>query len=155
MTSNNDTTIHRLLDELLAPFPVTVDLQDFKEELRGNLLARVAELEADGMDAPSAARTAVHELGDITDAVGALAALALGRSHHLLNHGAGQAFTRQRGDVARVHADMQAVDMGIPDARHHQGGGKRGFSGRGAGQRQQQATIGHGASPKTALETSA
>lgn len=74
MTSNNDTTLHRLLDELLAPFPVTADLQDFKEELRGNLLARVDELEADGMDAPSAARTAVRELGDITDAVGALGA---------------------------------------------------------------------------------
>ena len=93
-------------------------------------------------DAAGSAGEAVEQRAD---AAGALAALALGRGHHLLDHGARQALAGERRHVARVHADVQAVDMGVPDPRHHQGGGERGLPGGGAGQRQQQATIGHGA----------
>jgi len=57
--------IHRLLDEAFTGVAMTPELQDLKEELRGNLAARSAELQAKGMDAPKAARTAVAELGDI------------------------------------------------------------------------------------------
>jgi len=57
--------IHRLLDEAFAGVGMTPELQDLKEELRGNLASRSAELQAKGMDAAKAARTAVAELGDI------------------------------------------------------------------------------------------
>ena len=63
---NADTSdIHRLLDEAFAGATMTPELQDLKEELRGNLAARSAELQAKGADAATAARTAVAELGDI------------------------------------------------------------------------------------------
>ena len=61
--------IHRLLDEAFAGATMTPELQDLKEELRGNLLARAAELEGRGMDAPKAARSAVAELGDIHELI--------------------------------------------------------------------------------------
>lgn len=61
----SDTTIHRLLDEAFAGVTMTGELQDLKEELRGNLLARAAEHEAQGATPAEAARTALSELGDI------------------------------------------------------------------------------------------
>ena len=54
--------IHRLLDEAFAGVSMTPELQDLKEELRGNLLARAAELQAAGVDAATASSTAVEEL---------------------------------------------------------------------------------------------
>ena len=54
--------IHRLLDEAFAGVTMTPELQDLKEELRGNLPSRVAELQQKGMDATKAASTAVAEL---------------------------------------------------------------------------------------------
>ena len=54
--------IHRLLDEAFAGVTMTPELQDLKEELRGNLPSRVDELQAKGMDAATAASTAVAEL---------------------------------------------------------------------------------------------
>lgn len=59
------TSVHRLLDEAFAGLPATHDVQDLKEEIRANLLDRVAELTAGGMDADDAARRAVGELGDV------------------------------------------------------------------------------------------
>ena len=61
----DNSDIHRLLDDAFAGVAMTPELQDLKEELRGNLAARSAELQAKGMDASKAARTAVAELGDI------------------------------------------------------------------------------------------
>ena len=61
----DNSDIHRLLDEAFAGVTMTPELQDLKEELRGNLASRSAELQAKGMDAAKAARTAVAELGDI------------------------------------------------------------------------------------------
>ena len=67
---NADTSdIHRLLDEAFAGVTMTPELQDLKEELRGNLAARSAELQAKGTDAATAARTAVAELGDIPELI--------------------------------------------------------------------------------------
>jgi len=67
---NADTSdIHRLLDEAFAGVTMTPELQDLKEELRGNLAARSAELQATGKDAASAARTAVAELGSIPELI--------------------------------------------------------------------------------------
>ena len=56
------TDIHRLLDEAFAGTTMTPELQDLKEELRGNLPSRVAELQGNGMDSSKAASTAVAEL---------------------------------------------------------------------------------------------
>ena len=47
--------IHRLLDEAFAGVTMTPELQDLKEELRGNLPSRVDELQKSGMDAAKAA----------------------------------------------------------------------------------------------------
>jgi hypothetical protein len=65
--------IHRLLDEAFAGVTMTPELQDLKEELRGNLLARAAELQSKGMDAATAASTAVSEL-DVPELIAGLAA---------------------------------------------------------------------------------
>lgn len=66
---NADTSdIHRLLDEAFAGVTMTPELQDLKEELRGNLPARSAELQGRGVDA-TAARTAAAELGDIPELI--------------------------------------------------------------------------------------
>ena len=43
--------IHRLLDEAFFGVEMTPDTQDLKEEVRANLMARVADLEASGMSA--------------------------------------------------------------------------------------------------------
>jgi len=64
MTSN--VSIHRLLDEAFAGAPAGEAAQDLKEELRTNLLARVTELEGEGVDADRAARQAFDELGDVS-----------------------------------------------------------------------------------------
>ncbi|MFI2490116.1 permease prefix domain 1-containing protein [Promicromonospora kroppenstedtii] len=60
-----NTSVHRLLDEAFAGLPATDDVQDLKEEIRANLLDRVAELTASGVDGDAAARRAVDELGDV------------------------------------------------------------------------------------------
>ena len=59
------TDVHRLLDEAFAGVELTPEVQDLKEEIRDNLLFRVAELEASGVEPSDAARRAVAELGDI------------------------------------------------------------------------------------------
>ena len=64
--------IHRFLDNAFAGIELTPDAQDLKEELRGNLSARVAELEADGTSAAKANATAIRELGDIHEIIAGL-----------------------------------------------------------------------------------
>ncbi len=66
------TTIHRLLDEAFAGIEPTPEVQDLKEEMRANLAARAAELEASGTAPDRAARQAVDELGDIRELLGEL-----------------------------------------------------------------------------------
>jgi hypothetical protein len=61
--------IHRYLDEAFADIPRTPETADLKEEIRGNLQARVAELEADGTKPEAAAAKAITELGPIKDLV--------------------------------------------------------------------------------------
>lgn len=63
MTVN--TSVHRLLDEAFSGVHMTPEAQDLKEEMRGNLLARTAELEASGVTGEAAARRAIEELGDV------------------------------------------------------------------------------------------
>ncbi|SFR74807.1 hypothetical protein SAMN05428970_1795 [Agromyces sp. CF514] len=63
--------LHRLLDEAFSGIEVTPDIQDLKEEIRGNLLARMGELEASGLSQHDAARRAVDELGDVRELVDA------------------------------------------------------------------------------------
>ena len=72
MNNADYSSIHRYLDEAFAGIEMTPETQDLKEELRGNLGARVAELEARGMDASTAATTAVNEVGDIRELVDSL-----------------------------------------------------------------------------------
>jgi hypothetical protein len=60
-------TIHRLLDEAFAGIDMTPEAQDLKEEVRANLTARVAELEAAGESAGDAASRAIVELGDVSE----------------------------------------------------------------------------------------
>lgn len=60
-----NTSVHRLLDDAFAGLPATPDTQDLKEEIRANLLDRVAELTAGGATPDDAARRAVDELGDV------------------------------------------------------------------------------------------
>lgn len=61
--------IHRLLDEVFLGVEMTPDAQDLKEEVRANLMARVADLEASGTTATDAARQAIDELGDVHELV--------------------------------------------------------------------------------------
>lgn len=72
--------IHRLLDDAFAGIELTPDAQDLKEEVRGNLVARVAELEADGAASGDAARRAVAELGDVRELLGGTADSEAGSS---------------------------------------------------------------------------
>lgn len=65
-----NTDIHRLLDDAFAGVEMTADAQDLKEEIRANLVARVAELEASGRPPADAAREAIAELGDIRELLG-------------------------------------------------------------------------------------
>lgn len=63
------TDIHRLLDEAFAGIPMTPAVQDLKEEIRANLVARVTELIAAGTAPQQADRLAIGELGDIADII--------------------------------------------------------------------------------------
>ncbi|NMO56370.1 hypothetical protein HH310_34990 [Actinoplanes sp. TBRC 11911] len=66
MTIPHDSMyVHRLLDEAFAGVEMTPERQELKDEVRANLVARVAELEAEGMPADRGARQAVEELGDL------------------------------------------------------------------------------------------
>ncbi|MFF2271020.1 permease prefix domain 1-containing protein [Agromyces sp. NPDC058136] len=65
------TEVHRLLDEAFAGIDPTPEAQDLKEEIRDNLLSRVAELEVAGASPAEAARRAVDELGDVRELVAA------------------------------------------------------------------------------------
>ena len=61
--------IHRYLDEAFADIPRTPETADLKEEIRGNLQARVTELEATGTRPEAAATKAIKELGPIHELV--------------------------------------------------------------------------------------
>jgi hypothetical protein len=80
MTMSNDAPrgsamdIHRLLDEAFAGVAMNSERQDLKEEMRANLVARVAELHASGLPLGTAARQAIEELGDVRHVVDATAA---------------------------------------------------------------------------------
>nr|WP_296063748.1 permease prefix domain 1-containing protein [uncultured Actinoplanes sp.] len=66
MTIPHDSMdVHRLLDRAFAGVAMTPERQEFKDEVRANLVARIAELEAGGTPADRAARLAVEELGDL------------------------------------------------------------------------------------------
>ncbi len=65
MSKADTSGIHRLLDDAFAGTVSTAELQDLKEELRGNLIARAADLQDTGMDAGAASQRAITELGDI------------------------------------------------------------------------------------------
>lgn len=69
-TAGSAMEIHRLLDEAFAGVAVTAEVQDLKEEMRANLIVRVAELERSGLPAEEAARRAMTELGDVRAVVG-------------------------------------------------------------------------------------
>ena len=62
------------------------------------------------------------------DGVGAIAALFLGRGHHLLDHRPRQTLTGERRDIPRVHAHMQRADMRVPQPRSHERGAQGGFA---------------------------
>jgi hypothetical protein len=68
-TVNSAMEIHRLLDEAFIGIDVTADVQDLKEEMRANLVVRVAELERSGLGAEMAAQRAITELGDLRSVV--------------------------------------------------------------------------------------
>ncbi|HEX4442802.1 MAG TPA: permease prefix domain 1-containing protein [Galbitalea sp.] len=60
-----ETNLDRYLDDAFAQFPRTPENTDLKDEIRGNLASRVAELVAEGAKPDAAAATAIKELGDI------------------------------------------------------------------------------------------
>lgn len=64
-TGPSTLDIHRLLDEAFAGIEMTPEAQDLKEEIRGDLVVRVADLERSGLSAAEAARRAVADLGDV------------------------------------------------------------------------------------------
>lgn len=63
------TDIHRLLDERFAGITTTPESQDLKEEIRANLIARIAELTAAGVSPHEADERAIAELGDVRDLI--------------------------------------------------------------------------------------
>ncbi len=69
MNATDNSNLHRYLDDTFAGIAMTPEVQDLKEEIRGNLAARVAELTAGGLDQGEAATKAVDELGDIHELV--------------------------------------------------------------------------------------
>ena len=82
---------------------MTPDAQDLKEEVRANLVARTAELEAAGKTSTDAARQAIAELGDVRD---------------LLDDGAGRAPHRPRDRLRRASAPPpRAPEAGLRRAR--------------------------------------
>ncbi|MEO7720354.1 MAG: permease prefix domain 1-containing protein [Pseudolysinimonas sp.] len=94
----DSSDIHRLLDEAFTGVTMTPELQDLKEELRGNLAARSAELQSKGKDAASAARTAVAELGSIPELIASVGGGGVGGDAGTpLSPGAAAA------EVARLH----------------------------------------------------
>ena len=76
-----NSDIHRLLDEAFAGIEMTPDAQDLKEEVRANLVARAAELEAAGQSSADAARQAIAELGDVHELLDTAAAPGQRESH--------------------------------------------------------------------------
>jgi MFS family permease len=72
MSPAENTHIHRYLDEAFAGIAMTPDVQDLKEEIRGNLGARAGELEANGKSPADAAAAAVKELGNIQELVASI-----------------------------------------------------------------------------------
>ncbi|MWB99061.1 permease prefix domain 1-containing protein [Agromyces seonyuensis] len=66
--------LHRRLDDLFAGVPMTADTQDLKEEIRANLIARVAELESEGRSPAESVSRAFAELGDVHELLGEPAA---------------------------------------------------------------------------------
>lgn len=79
-----NTHIHRLLDDAFDGIPMTPDAQDLKEEVRANLLARTAELEASGHSSADAAALAIAELGDVRALLGESTAAPADESEHAL-----------------------------------------------------------------------
>lgn len=65
MSGPEYSSIHRHLDDAFAAIPLTPEIQDLKEEIRGNLSARLTELTVNGLDDGTAAAQAIDELGDI------------------------------------------------------------------------------------------
>jgi len=65
-----NTHIHRLLDDAFEGVETTAESRELKEEVRTNLMARSAELEASGLTSASAAQQAIDELGPIEDLLG-------------------------------------------------------------------------------------
>jgi hypothetical protein len=61
--------IHRLLDDAFSGVEMTPDVQDLKEEVRANLVARVAELETAGQSSADATRQSIDEFGDVRELV--------------------------------------------------------------------------------------
>ena len=59
MNTTDSPNIHRYLDEVFAGVVSMPESQDLREELRGNLTARVSELVAGGLDEQAAAKTAI------------------------------------------------------------------------------------------------
>lgn len=82
MSAENRADVHRYLDEAFSEVVVTPDLQDLKEELRGSLMARVAELQASGADSATAAAAAIDELGDVRELIAEVEADAAGGRTH-------------------------------------------------------------------------
>ncbi len=72
MSTQKYPTIHRYLDAIFADVPLTPEAQAFKEEMRGNLSARVAEFEAEGLSPAKATEKAITELGDIDEVLRAV-----------------------------------------------------------------------------------
>lgn len=64
-TVGSTMEIHRLLDEAFAGITMTAEVQDLKEEMRANLIVRMADLERTGLSTDEAARRAIAELGDV------------------------------------------------------------------------------------------
>lgn len=78
MTDPDGTpSVHRALDRAFEGVALTPEVQDLKEEIRANLVARVAELQAAGRSPDEAVRAAVDEVGDLRAVVAEVAADAL------------------------------------------------------------------------------
>lgn len=72
--TDDSLAIHRLLDEAFAGIQMTPETRDLKEEMRANLVARLAELERSGVSRDVSAQRAIAELGDIRSIVAEAAA---------------------------------------------------------------------------------
>jgi len=80
MSTYDSSSIHRYLDAAFAEVPASPDAQDLKEEIRGNLTARVAELEAAGATGAAATAKAIKELGDMREILAQLEGAGSGPS---------------------------------------------------------------------------